>query len=414
MTSAGDHGPLEIARLGRHGDGVTADGRTFIPLALPGELVEGIVSAGRMETPRILRASADRAPPPCPHFGTCGGCSLQHAADPFIAEWKRDRIVQALAAEGLETEVRPTLVSPAGTRRRAVYSVRRTRGGATVGFHARRDARIVETETCLLLHPDIVASRGSLRELAAAGSSRKGEMKFAVTATDTGLDVDATGGKPLDAARRMQLADIAARAGFARLSWEGEPVAAPRRPELRLGEARATPPPGGFLQATPEGETALVAAVLEATGEGAARIADLFAGMGTFALPLAARAEVAAYEADPAHVGALAAAWRGAGGRLKKVDAQVRDLFRRPLAPEELRSFDAVAFDPPRAGAKAQCEALARSRVPRLAAVSCNPETFARDARILADGGYALSWVLPVDQFRWSAHVELAAAFRRP
>ncbi len=414
MTMPDAEASLEIVRLGRHGDGVTADGGTFVPLALPGELVEGIVSAGRMETPQILRPSPDRAPPPCPYFGTCGGCSLQHAADPFVAAWKRARVVEALAAEGLECEVRPTATSPAGTRRRAVYSVRRTRAGATVGFHARRDARIVETETCLLVHPDIVGCREALGELASVGGSRKGEMKFAVAATEVGLDVDATGGKPLDAGRRVQLAEIAARAGFARLSWEGEPVAAPRQPELRFGETRAAPPPGAFLQATPEGERALVAAVLEAAGDGAGRVADLFAGMGTFSLPLAGRAEVSAFEADPAHVSALTAAWRGAGGRLKKVEAKARDLFRRPLTPEELRPFDAVAFDPPRAGAKAQCEALARSGVRRLAAVSCNPETFARDARILADGGYVLDWALPVDQFRWSAHVELAAAFRRP
>lgn len=413
MTMPDAQTPLEIVRLGRHGDGVAEDG-TFIPLALPSELVEGAVSAGQVETPRILRPSPDRVAPPCPHFGTCGGCSLQHAGDPFIAEWKRTRVIEALAAEGLACDVRPTVTSPAGTRRRAVYSVRRTRGGATVGFHARRDTRIVETETCPLLHPDIVGARDALRELASAGGSRKGEMKFAVTATDAGLDVDATGGKPLDAGRRVQLADIAARAGFARLSWEGEPVAAPRQPELRFGETRAAPPPGGFLQATPEGELALVAAVLEAVGEKPARVADLFAGMGTFSLPLAGRAEVSAFESDPAHVAALTAAWRGAGGRLRKLDAKARDLFRRPLTPEELRPFDAVAFDPPRAGARAQCEALARSEVPRLAAVSCNPETFARDARILADGGYVLDWALPVDQFRWSAHVELAAAFHRP
>jgi 23S rRNA (uracil1939-C5)-methyltransferase len=404
---------LEIARLGRHGDGADAAGEVFAPLSLPGERVRGEVRDGRLERPEVLTPSPERAAPPCPHFGTCGGCALQHASDAFVAEWKRARILEALAARGLEAEVAETVTSPPRTRRRAVFSARRTKSGATLGFHARREARIVEIEDCHVLSPDLLAAREPLRALAVLAGTRKGELKFAVTATQTGLDLDATGGKPLDGPLRLKLGGWAAEAGVARLTWEGERIAMPRPPVLTLGGARVVPPPGAFLQATPEGEAALLAAAREAVGD-ADPVADLFAGLGTFALPLAGQAEVHAVEGEAALVDAMETAWRGTGGRLKRLSAERRDLFRRPLTPGELKPFGAVVVDPPRAGARAQAEALAESAVPRIAALSCNPETFARDARILADGGYRLDWVRPVDQFRWSAHVELAAAFSRP
>lgn len=404
---------IEIARLGRHGDGVDAAGAVFAPLTLPGESVRGAVAEGRMEAPEILVASPARVAAPCRHFGTCGGCALQHASDAFVADWKRERVIEALAARGLEAEVRATATSPAGTRRRATFSARRTRSSAIVGFHERREARLAEVPGCLLLDPAILAGVESLRALVMAGAGRRGEMKLAVTATEAGLDVDARGGRKLDAGLRVELARVAGEAGLARLSWEGEPVAAPHPPAVTVGLARPVLPPASFLQATPEGEAALAAAVDEAVGAKTARAADLFCGVGAFALRLAERMEVRAWDSDRAMVAALTAAWRGAGGRLRRVDAEARDLFRRPLLGPELKGLDAVVIDPPRAGAKAQSEALAASAIPRIAAVSCNPETFARDARILVDGGYSLDWVLPVDQFRWSAHTELAAAFSK-
>ena len=403
---------VEVARLGRHGDGVSADGGVFAPLTLPGELVAGEVAEGRMEAPEVLRPSADRVAPPCPAFGACGGCQLMHASDAFVAGWKRDRIAEALASRGLAAELRGTATSPEGSRRRAVLSGRRLREGAAMGFHARRGARIVEIAPCRVLRPEIVAARAGLTALTALAASRKGEVKLAVTVTGGGLDVDLRGARPLDGRLAAQAAAMAGREGWARLAWEGEVLALARSPSVRFGSAAVVPPPGGFLQATEAGEAALAGAVAEAVGP-ARRVADLFAGCGTFALRLAETAEVRAVEADAAHLAALAAGWRAAGGRLKRVETETRDLFRRPLPPAELAKLDAVVLDPPRAGAKAQAEQLAASAVPRLAMVSCNPETFARDARALIDGGYSLDWVLPVDQFRWSAHVELAAQFTR-
>ncbi|MDF2235550.1 class I SAM-dependent RNA methyltransferase [Albimonas sp. CAU 1670] len=412
MTDASPQ-EIEIARLGRHGDGVDATGETFVPLTLPGERVAGVIEGGRMEAPAILAPSPDRVAPPCPHFGTCGGCSLQHGSDAFVAAWKRERVIEALASRGLEAEVRPTATAPAASRRRATFSGRRTRASAIVGFHERRDERLAEVPECKVLDPALLAGIEGLRALVVAGAGRRGEMKLAVTLTEAGLDVDARGGRKLDERLRMELPGIAAQAGLARLTWEGEPVSSPHPPVVQVGIARPVLPPAAFLQATPEAEAMLAAAVDEALGRKVGRVADLFCGVGAFALRLAERMEVRAIDSDKAMVAALAAAWRGAGGRLKKVEAEARDLFKRPLIGPEFKGLDAVVIDPPRAGAKAQSEALAASAIPRIAAVSCNPETFARDARILVDGGYRLDWVLPVDQFRWSAHVELAAAFSR-
>ena len=417
MTEPATSGPdtaFDIARLGRHGDGVDATGAVFAPLTLPGERIAGVPDpAGRIEAARILTPSAARVTPPCPHFGDCGGCALLHASDDFVAGWKRERIVTALAARGLETEVAATITSPMAARRRATLSARRTRSGAMVGFHARREARIVEIPECRVLDPAIPAGFEALRTVATLGGSRKGEMKMTVSVTEGGLDLDVSGGKPLDGRLRLRLAAAGGETGLARLSWEGETVSAPATPALVFGQARVVPPPGAFLQATREGEAALLAAARDAVGN-AGRIADLFAGLGTFALPLAERAEVVAYEGEAGMVGSLLAGWRGTGGRLKRVEAETRDLFRKALIVGELKGFEAVVIDPPRAGAAAQSEALAGSAVPRIAAISCNPETFARDARTLVDGGYRLDWVRPVDQFRGSSHVELAAAFVRP
>jgi 23S rRNA (uracil1939-C5)-methyltransferase len=403
---------VEIARLGHRGDGVDAAGEVFVPFALPGELSRGAVEGGRMEAPEIVRPSPRRVTPPCPRFGECGGCTLQHASDAFLAGWKRDRIAEALTARGIEgMEILPTVTSPPRSRRRAAFSGRRTKKTVTLGFHARGEVRVVDISPCLLLDPLLVEALPALAELVPFAASRKGEARIAATVSEVGLDVE-IGGKPLDGPSRARLATLAGRMGWARLSWEGETLALARPPAQDFEGVRVVPPPGGFLQATREGEAMLRAAVVEAVGD-AAHIADLFSGCGTFALPLARRAEVLAVESDAAALTALDAGWRAAGGALKQVRTETRDLFRRPLLPDELKRFDAVVIDPPRAGARAQSEALARSAVPRIAAVSCDPATFARDARILIDGGYVLDWVRPVDQFLWSGHVELAAAFRR-
>ena len=396
-----------IERLGHRGEGV-ADG-LFVARALPGEVVEGVAENGRIAQPRIIAPSADRVAPPCRHYKACGGCALQHASDAFVAGWKQEIVAQALGAQGLSAPFRPMHISPANTLRRAALSGRRLKSGALVGFHARASDTLTAVPDCRVLHPALLAALPALEEITLHGASRKGELALTVSALETGMDVAVTGGKPLDTALRMALPRIAGRHGLARLTWDGETLYQTEPPRLTFGTARLSPPPGAFLQATAEGEAALVAAMRDAL-DGARRIADLFAGCGTFTLPLAARAEVHAVEGEAMMLGALDAGWRAATG-LKRVTTETRDLFRRPLLPDELARFDAVVIDPPRAGAEAQFEQIARARVPVVGAVSCNPVTFARDAKRLVQAGYRLDRVQVVDQFRWSAHVELAARF---
>lgn len=415
--TADSHRRVHIDALGHLGDGValTAEGPVHVAGALPGEMAEGRVTAEPrrlwMPAPRIDEPSPHRIGPPCPHVPACGGCRLQHAGDGFLAAWKAGLIAEALAARGLSATIRPMAVSPPGSRRRVTLAARRTRKGVLLGFHGRAAHSIVPIASCPVADPRIVAAFPALAALCGRVAARKGEIRVAVTASEDGLDVDLDGGKAPDAAGRAALAEAAHAAGLARLSLSGETVATIRPPAQRMGNARVVPPPAAFLQATPQGEAALVAGVAEALG-GARRVVDLFAGVGTFALPLAGAMTVHAVEAEGAALAALDAGWRGAPG-LRTVTTEVRDLFRRPLLPAELDRFDAAVVDPPRAGAEAQSRALAASRLDRLAMVSCNPASFARDARLLADGGWRIDWVQPVDQFRWSAHVELVAALSR-
>ncbi len=333
-----------------------------------------------------------------------------HASDPFVAAWKADVITNALAAHDLPTPLRLILSSAPRTRRRATLAGTRTKKGALVGFHARRSDTIVPIRDCTLLHPSLLETLPALEQITRIGASRAATLAFALTLTDTGIDLRVTGGKPLDGPLRAALPPIAQP--FIRLTWEDEPVFIETPPTLTVGPARVTPPPGAFLQATPEGEDALQAAVAEAT-QGAKHIADLFCGLGTFALPLSRNAPVHAVEAAPDLLAALTQASNHTSG-LKPITTEARDLFRRPLLPDEFTKFDAVVIDPPRAGAEAQTHEIAKAQIPTIAAVSCNPVTFARDAKILTDAGYTLEWVRPVDQFRWSPHVELAAKFSLP
>ena len=401
---------LRIERLGHSGDGVAA-GPVFVPRTLPGEVVEGEVTGKRMERPRIVTPSSDRVSPPCPHYRSCGGCALQHASDTFVEVWKADVVRRALSAQGIEAEIGTVATSPPRSRRRATLTGRRTKGGVIVGFHGRASSAVTAIPGCLLLHPDLMAALPALEALTAIGASRKGEVALCVTRSEAGPDVAVEGAKPADAATQAALGRIATGHGLARLVWNGEVVAAQAPPVQRFGRARAVPPPGGFLQATAEGEAALTAFVRRAV-EGAGRVVDLFAGAGTFALPMAETAEVHAVESDTTSLGALDAAWRRANG-LKRVTSETRDLFRRPLLPDELARFDAAVIDPPRAGAEAQARALVEGGPPVVAAVSCNPATFARDAAILVAGGYRMGPVAVIDQFRWSTHIEMAARFDR-
>lgn len=399
---------LEIQRLGHRGDGI-AVGHILIAGALPGEVVEGDVHDGRMALPRIVTSSPDRVAPPCAHYGTCGGCALMHASDGFVARWKAEVVTTALAAQGVAASVAGVATSPPRSRRRAVFSGRRMKSGALVGFHARASDVVVDIRDCHVIRPAIQAALPLLRRITAAGASRSGELSLAVTETGSGLDVAVTGGKALDAALFSALSALAEEGDLARLTWDGAAITR-RPPVMRFGRAQVVLPPGGFVQATAEGEAALLAVVRKAVS-GAARVVDLFSGAGTFTLPLAAHFEVHAVEGLPESLEALDLAWRRAG--LRKVTHEVRDLARRPLLPDELARFDAIVIDPPRAGAEAQAREIAASAAKVVAWVSCDPVNFARDARILAQSNLHISALYVVDQFRWSPHVELVAIFRR-
>ncbi|MFA8386008.1 MAG: class I SAM-dependent RNA methyltransferase [Pelagibaca sp.] len=401
---------VKIKRLGHLGDGI-ADGPIYVPAALPGEVVSGVLDGDQLRDPKIDTPSDNRVKPPCSHARSCGGCQLQHASDAFVTDWKRDVVRQALAAHGIAVDLGPPITSPPRSRRRATFSVRRTKKGALAGFHMKASDTVIAVPNCQLVHPDLSAALPMVEALGVLGASRKGELSVLLTRTDTGLDVSVTGGKELDVALHQALSELAREHDLARIAWDGEIALQRRAPVLRVGPADLTPPPGAFLQATKEGETALIDAVKQAL-TGAKRVADLFAGCGTFALPLAKDALVHAVEGDRDMVNALDQAWRNADG-LKRITHEVRDLFRNPILPEDLTRFDGVVIDPPRAGAAAQVEELGRSSVPLIAHVSCSPASFARDTATLIRAGYDLEWVRVVDQFRWSTHVELVALLRR-
>jgi len=401
---------VTIDRLGHLGHGI-APGPIYVPGTLPGEVVEGTPEGDRLLDPKIVTPSPNRVKPPCRRARACGGCQLQHAAEPFVAAWKQEVVVTALAGQGLSADFLPLVTSPPNSRRRATLSARRTKSGALIGFHARASDTIAEIPDCQLLHPGILAAFPGLQALVMAGGSRTTELSLQVTLTRGGPDVVVTGGKPLDANLRLDLARLVETHGFSRLTWDSETVALRDRPALTMGTATVVPPAGAFLQATPEGEAALLHALRQALGP-QKRIVDLFSGVGTFTLPLAAEMEVHAVEGDAAMTRALDLAARNTPN-LHRISTETRDLFRRPLEPDELLTFTGAVIDPPRAGAEAQTDRLAASKIPVIAAVSCNPVTFARDARALVAAGYRLDWVQVVDQFRWSTHIELVARLSR-
>lgn len=408
---------LAIDRLGHRGDGVVdcAAGPLYVPGALPGETVEVEPIAGhpdRRRLVRIERPSADRIAPICPHFGVCGGCAVQHwDAEPYRA-WKRDLVVTALRRAGLDAPVADLIDAHGEGRRRVVlHARRRPRDVLEVGFSAARAHRIVPIDRCPVLAKGLdralPAAWAVAETLAPAGKP----LDLQVTATAAGLDIDVRGSGLLPAPLLAALAQVAQQHDLARLTRHGELVALHRAPTLPIGKATVPLPPAAFLQATEQGEAVLARLVLERCA-GAENVADLFAGVGPFALRLAEHARVLAVDDDEGAATALRRAAATTAG-LKPVAVERRDLFRRPLAAAELDRFDAVVFDPPRQGALAQARELAASRVPVVVAVSCYPGTFARDAHELVSGGYRLREVTPVDQFRYAAHVEIVARLEK-
>jgi 23S rRNA (uracil1939-C5)-methyltransferase len=407
---------LVIESVGGEGDGV-APGPVFVPFSLPGERVRAQGAGERRELLDVLEPSAQRVEPPCPHFFACGGCALQHWDHaPYLA-WKVERLVGTLARQHIETEVLAPFAAGPGTRRRVALHARKgNREAARLGYKARKSWDLVDIAVCPIADPRIQAALPALKRLAAPLFEHpKSAPTLHVTLTDTGLDVDITGVEArsggLSADARMQLAERAAEADFARVTLAGEMAYMARMPQVRLGPARVGLPPGAFLQATAGAEAAM-AGFVAAAATGANRIADLYCGVGTFTFRLAEIAPVHAADSSAEGVAALTAALASAPG-LKGVTAEARDLARRPLLAQDLKHVDVAVFDPPRAGAAEQTSELAASKVARVIGVSCNPATFARDARVLIDAGFRLERVLPVDQFLWSPHVELVGVFQR-
>ena len=421
---------MTIESIGARGEGIARLGseRLFVPLTAPGDrVIATVMGRGpgglKANLVDILEAGPGRAEPPCPHYGICGGCALQHLAAVPYAAWKRDQVVAALAQRGLtEIEVEAPIVIPAGRRRRTAFTVERAGTRIVAGYSARASHRVVDIDRCLLLTEPLDRLRDPIRRLAATWLEDGSRWRILATEAEGVVDVVIVSLDPgtgtLDLSARRRLATFADEAGLARLSWQRgeagspEPVVVRSAPRVVLGGIVVEPPPGGFLQPSAEGEAILGGLALEGIGK-AKRVADLFAGIGTLSLRLAAAAKVRAIDGDPRLIAALAKAASGAG-LAGRIETEVRDLDRRPLAGDELEPFGAVVFDPPRAGARLQAEALARAEaVERVVAVSCNPATFARDVRILIDGGFRARRVVPVDQFTYAAHVEIVGQFRR-
>lgn len=408
---------LTITRLGHRGDGVAEapEGPIYVPYALPGEIVTVERVTGHPDRRRLLhveRASHERITPICKHFGQCGGCAMQHWSLTEYHLWKRGLVAEALADAGLEAPLQPLLDAHGAGRRRVVLHARRgPHDILEVGFTARRAHHIIALDACPVLAPEldgvIEAAWAIAETLRTAGKP----LDIQATATESGLDVDMRGSGPLDANQTAALARVATKHRLARLTRHGELVTQITQPFRTIGRANVPLPPGAFLQATREGETALARLVVTHAGN-AKRIADLFSGIGTFALRLAERARIFAADSEAVAIEALKKGATGATG-LKPVETVTRDLFRRPLAAGELKNFDAVVFDPPRQGAEAQARELAKSQVRTVIAVSCDARTFARDVEILVAGGYRLVEVTPIDQFRYSHHVEIVGKLMR-
>ncbi len=409
---------LTIQRLGHRGDGIadTPVGPAFVPYALPGETVTVDRVPGHPDRRHLLRVDQpvrERAAPICKHFTYCGGCALQHWSLAEYLPWKRSLVVEALAAANLIAPVDEVIVDAHGQgRRRATLHARRgARDILEVGFTAPRAHQIVAIDECPILSPGLTGAIPAAWAIAEILKPVAKPLDIQFTETDSGMDVDVRGSGPLNASRTTLLANLTAQHRLARLTRHGELVAQGSQPVLKVGRAMVPLPPGAFLQATAAGEAALAKLVIDHVGK-AKRVADLFSGIGTFALRLAEKARVTAADSEGMAIKALERAASSTPG-LKPVEAQARDLFRRPLMASELKVFDAVVFDPPRQGAEAQARELALSKVPVVVAVSCDATTFARDARILVEGGYRMTRVTAVDQFRYSFHVEMVAKFER-
>jgi 23S rRNA (uracil1939-C5)-methyltransferase len=392
------------------------EGPIYAPFALPGEQVRALVTGARAEVREVLEPSADRQAPVCRHFGRCGGCQLQHWKDEAYLSWKRGLVVEALGRRGLgDTEVEATIPAWAEGRRRAAFHAARQNGQVRVGFIERGGAKLTPITQCPVLAPGLEATALKLAPLADLVVPQRGEITLYCLLTDAGVDVAIKGAGSPNALHRAgleALSDAATALDLARLAMDGDVIVERAKPTLRMGLAVVSPPPGAFLQPTAQGEEILARLAIDAL-KGGERVIDLFSGVGTFSLRAAEFAEVMAAESEAEMLAALKKAADGAAGALKQVHTLRRDLLRTPLSSLEMKKYDAAIIDPPRSGARLQAEQIARSGVGKVAYVSCDPASFARDVKVLTDSGFRLTRVTPVDQFRWSPHVEVVGALER-
>ncbi|MCB1377075.1 MAG: class I SAM-dependent RNA methyltransferase [Alphaproteobacteria bacterium] len=400
---------VDIIDMGRRGEGIARlDGQIiFVAGGLPGETVRVAIAGDRSQVVELLNPSPARVAAFCPHYGDCGGCQLQHWQEQSYRRWKTGLVEQAFAARGIAVRVGDLIDAHGAGRRRVSIHVRRKESRVSAGFMAARSHRLLDLDRCPVLVPELASAFDLARSLGAL----LGDCDVAVTATRVGPDASVKAERKLAEPAKPRLAGLTQELGLARLSVNGEVIAAPVPPLVAMGRALVPIPPGSFLQATVAGEESLARLVLSGLGKSKA-VADLFCGCGPFALRIAERARVWALDSDRPAITAVAAAVRATPG-LKPVAAEVRDLFRAPLVPGELKGFDAVVFDPPRAGAEAQARQLARSQVGLVVAVSCDPASLARDAELLIAGGYTLQSLTAVDQFKWTSHIETVAVFRK-
>ncbi|MBB5571675.1 MULTISPECIES: class I SAM-dependent RNA methyltransferase [Rhizobium] len=411
---------VTIQKLGAQGDGIAqgTDGPIYVPFTLPGETIAiaRVKSHGTLMS--IATASPDRQEPHCRHFGpegvngACGGCTLQHYADQPYRAFKRQLVIDALRSKGLTPEVDDIIAAHPGERRRVVFAARKTEKEMLIGFNQAESHHIVAIQECPIASAGIMSRLPAIRAVGAALAVSAEAFRISVLETLSGLDIAVDDIKKLsDKQRRSAIETVLTLRGIARVSLNGEILVEPMKPMVEFGGIQVSPPPGAFTQATKPAEEAMAELVAAHVGK-AKRIADLFAGSGTFALRLARTGRVHAVEGEDKPLAALDHAARNTPG-LKPVTTERRDLFRRPLMAQELKAYDAVVFDPPRAGAEFQSKELARSTVKKIVAVSCNPLTLARDLALLVESGYRITKVTPIDQFLWSSHVEVVAALEK-
>ena len=405
-----------IAKINSRGIGVVLDKNNNtvleVPFSLPNEIVHFTIDVeGQTELRGLELSSSDRNVPRCPQFTKCGGCTLQHASESFVSNWKKSIVTEKLKKQKIYPDFLTEFVTPERSRRRAVFSGRRTKKGTLVGFHSPRSENIVSIEGCIILDRKILSFLSGMERISALACTRSSIIKIYVSSSENGLDVCVDGAKLLGRELRESMALIAIEYQLARLTLDGELIASTKPPVQVMGNVRIIPPEKFFMQATKDAEIAMVRDICDSL-ENETIVADLFSGCGTFTLPLSETKKVSAFESSFQMLQALDNAYR-VTPNLKVIETNVRNLQKRPLSFEELSGFGGVVINPPRSGAAEQCKELGKSKVKKVLLVSCNPETFSRDASILIMGGYNLDWVRIIDQFRWSHHIEVVGNFSK-